>query len=150
MPPEQGEQCVTTNDQTEQQTQWQAAESGERPEPRRYQYPFGGLGQLVTDLSAEHSIIIEWPAMTDDTRALPGRLTAIRDADTEQMIETVSAARIVVDASATGIVTADLTMYADQDGNPRLGGQPNVGDDGEIATGVFRFAVAAMRVSGQQ
>lgn len=46
-------------------------------------------------------------------------------------------------------VTAELTMFADDDGCPVLGGNTVYPDgDGGFKTGTFRFLVAELRVAG--
>ena len=91
------------------------------------------------------SIIIEWGHPRSGM--MPGWDTAIYDAATGEQIMTASRIR-VVDADAESLITADLTLFADEDGSPVYGGKPHV-RDGEIITGVFRFDVAGMRVAGQ-
>jgi hypothetical protein len=93
------------------------------------------------------TVIIEWPAPVGPLpySALLGRAAAVTDAVTGKPITTCSG--ITVRAVVDEIVTAELTLFADADGNPVLDGKPVLGD-GEILTGTFPFAVAAMRVAG--
>lgn len=92
-------------------------------------------------------IIIEWPPPvgTGPYSAIPGPSVTITDAVTGKMITTCSHADIVIHADVAEIVTAELTLFADADGNPVLSG-PSVAGDGEILTGTFTFAVSEMRV----
>lgn len=96
-------------------------------------------------------IIIEWPAPrgTDYPRLMPGWACAIFDAATGKPVTT--AEKLVIPAvtvDARRFITAELTMLADEDGNPVFDGNPHV-RDGEIITATFPFLVAEMRVAGQ-
>lgn len=90
-------------------------------------------------------IAIEWPAPVGATpySAVSGRAVAIADAVTGKPVTTCS--RLTVRADVAEIVTADLILFADADGNPILDGVPVLGDD-EILTGTFPFVVSEMRV----
>lgn len=92
-------------------------------------------------------VIIEWPAPygVPPYSALIGRACTVTDAVTGKPILTCT--RVVVRASMDEIVTADLTVLADADGNPLLDGEPVVAPCGrEFLTGTFPFAVSEMRV----
>lgn len=113
-----------------------AESAGEKPpSPAAEPEPFRGV------------IIIEWPAPfgASPYSALSGWHCAVTDAVTGKPVTTCS--RITVRADVNEIVTADLTLFADADGNPVLDGDPVPGD-GEILTGTFTYAVAGMRVRG--
>jgi hypothetical protein len=90
-------------------------------------------------------ISIEWPAPTGGSvyACLLSRGVKVTDAATGKPVVTCS--ELTVHADAGGLVTADLTLFADEDGEPLLDGVPGVDGD-EIRTGVFPFVVAAMRV----
>lgn len=90
-------------------------------------------------------IAIEWPAPvgTGPYSAVSGRSVSIADAVSGKPVTTCS--RLTVRADVAEIVTADLILFADADGNPVLDGAPVPGDD-EILTGTFTFVVAEMRV----
>jgi hypothetical protein len=112
-------------------------------------------------------VIIEWPARREcDPHSLRGWGCAIYDAATGKMIPTVMNLKVpgaVVLADAQHVITADLTLLADPDGNPLLElerhpdpqGRPGhigseviyAGDDGEVLTGTFSFEVAEMRIA---
>lgn len=86
------------------------------------------------------AIIIEWPAPRGPL--IPSLIT-ITDAATGKQIKTCS--RMVICCDVDELVTADLTLFADEDGKPIYDGKPIAGDD-EILTGVFSFEVTEMRV----
>lgn len=90
-------------------------------------------------------VIIEWPAPygTGPYSAMHGGGAAITDAVTGALLTTVS--RAVITASPQNLVTAELTMLADADGEPIPDGLPVV-EGGEIRTGTFTFLVTEMRV----
>jgi len=90
-------------------------------------------------------IIIEWPAPfgASPYSAMTGHAVEITDALTGKPVRTCLRASVAVDMEA--IVTADLTLFADEDGEPLLDGEP-VLDGGEIRTALFPFVVAEMRV----
>lgn len=91
-----------------------------------------------------HGMIrIEWPPPNPVSpyTALPARLTAITDAITGDPISTVSS--IIVHADATGQVTAELTMLADQDGQPLTG---SIATGGGYREGTFTYVVHEMSV----
>lgn len=96
-------------------------------------------------------VIIEWPGPPKrGIGAIAGGAIAIYDAFSGdephgKMITTVSSADIVIHARAEDLVTADLTMFADEDGKPVFGGKPHI-RDGEVITATFTFLVADMRV----
>jgi hypothetical protein len=91
-------------------------------------------------------IIIEWPPRGPSPyHVLNGRQSLFLDAVTGKPIMTVSEADIIVHTGAESRVTATLTMFADEAGEPILDGNPVV-KDGEVLTGVFPFLVSEMRV----
>lgn len=92
-------------------------------------------------------IAIEWPAATrpGPYNCMTGAQLTITDAVSGKVITTCSHADVTVHADAGELVTADLTLFADADGEPLLDGKP-VTSDGEVLTGVFPFLVAEMRV----
>lgn len=97
----------------------------------------------LTDLTPRGSIIIEWAPPRANGGPMPGWDTKVYDAATGDEIGS-SVMRIrMVDVDASKVLTADLTMLADEDGNPAA--KPHV-RDGEVITGLFRFGVAGMRV----
>jgi hypothetical protein len=74
---------------------------------------------------------------------------AVFDALNGRQITTVT--RLEIHATANDVVTADVTMYADEHGQPVFSGQPVIvrGQDGEpddIRYGTYPFLVAEMRV----
>jgi hypothetical protein len=92
-------------------------------------------------------VIIEWPAAhgASPYSSIAGHRVAVTDALTGKLITTCLG--VTVRADPQRLVTADLEMLADENGNPLLEGDP-VLDCGEIRTGVFPFAVSEMRVKG--
>jgi hypothetical protein len=102
-----------------------------------------------TDACAYYGrVIIEWPA-PGRSPALPGWGCSIFDADTGEPIVTVTRLKMPsVTVDAQDVITADLTMLADEDGMPVLGKVPQFIDikDGEIPSGTFPFLVTEMRV----
>lgn len=93
-------------------------------------------------------IVIEWPPPYGSVphSAINGSLIVITDALTGKAVTTCS--HVTVHADAAELVTADLTMFADADGEPVLDGMPVLGAE-EILTGTFPFFVAEMRVRQQ-
>lgn len=91
-------------------------------------------------------IIIEWPAPRSPGpySAMAGCLLNISDAVTGKPIRT--AVDVTIHAGAEHLVTADLTLLADSDGEPIYDGEP-VPDGGGWRTGVFTFLVGEMRVA---
>ena len=100
-------------------------------------------------LAYRGAIVIEWPkAAPHGVGAIAGRMVSVYDAFTggepgPKPITTVS--EIALRVSADEIVTADLTMFADEAGDPILDGEPVRDGDG-FRTGVFPFLVSEMRV----
>lgn len=95
-------------------------------------------------------VVIEWPARRGPLphSALPGPACTVTDAVTGKLITTCTA--VTVRATMDEIITADLTLLADADGNPVLDGKPVPDPTGrEVLTGTFPFAVAEMRVRGK-
>lgn len=95
------------------------------------------------------AIIIEWPQPVGKGPhgCIAGYSLSITDATTGKQITTCSHADITVHADAAELVTADLTLFVGEDGEPLLNGPPVPDyDAGEIRTGVFPFLVAEMRV----
>ena len=104
-------------------------------------------------------VIIEWPGPQQERFALAGWMCAVYDAETGQAVSTVMRARIpsvVVHADAQNVITADLTMLADDKEMPILfpeeyPGRPGstkvyTDEEGGIREGTFSFLVAEMRV----
>ena len=89
-------------------------------------------------------VIIEWPP-SGRAGILLGWHVQITDADTGKPITTVTSLA-VLHAEAEGIVWADLTMFADEDGAPVLDGVPPL-RDGEVILSAFPFEVAEMRAA---
>jgi hypothetical protein len=96
------------------------------------------------------AIIVEWPGPPKHgVGAIAGRAVTIYDAFSGDEphgshVTTVSSADIVIHAEAEGLVTADLTMFADEAGHPVFDGKPHF-RDGEVITATFTFLVADMR-----
>lgn len=90
-------------------------------------------------------IVIEWPPPfgASPYSAMTGHKVEITDALTGKPVITCLRATIAVDMEA--IVTADLTMFADENGEPLFEGMP-VMRDGEPLTGTFPFVVVEMKV----
>lgn len=101
-----------------------------------------GILAQPRDLTPYGSVIIEWGPPRGEGRAMPGWDTSIYDTATGDQILTVSHIRIV-EADANRFITADLTMFADESGNPSATPHQR---DGETIAGVFRFNVSEMRV----
>ena len=102
------------------------------------------------DPDIEGSIIIEWPARVP-SGITPGCLVSIYDATTGDQITTALHADIIVHAGVPRHITADLTLFTDEAGNPifNAGIWPSgayVKPDGDMATDVFTFLVSEMRV----
>jgi len=95
-------------------------------------------------------VIIEWPGPQREKFALAGWMCAVYDAVTGKPVTTVMRARlpsVVVHADAQDMITADLTMLADDKGMPILFPEEHhAGDDGKIREGTFPFFVAEMHV----
>lgn len=91
-------------------------------------------------------LIITWPK--SDRPALLAPLTILHDADTGEQITSVASFTLSADATES-VVTAELTMLTDADGQPLTSAaMPVLTADGEsIRTGVFRWAVAEMRIA---
>ena len=83
---------------------------------------------------------------------LPGWGCSIFDAETGEQIMTATRLKVPsVTVDAQDVITADLTMLADENGMPVLGKVPQFIDvkGGEIPSGTFPFLVAEMRVRAQ-
>jgi hypothetical protein len=94
------------------------------------------------------AVIIEWPGPPKHgVGPVRACLAAVYDAFTGDSPDPkmIPVTEITVHAPADGFVTADLTMFADADGNPSYTGMPVV-RDGEIITATFPFRVAEMRI----
>jgi hypothetical protein len=101
------------------------------------------------------AVIIEWPAPDPENplRPVAGWKCALYDAATGGQIYTVTA--IEVRAPVDGAITADLTMHANEHGQPVLALAPGdrkgtvkmpATEDGKPFMGTFRFDVAEMRI----
>lgn len=95
--------------------------------------------------SLPNPVIIEWPPKERAPR-LPGWGVSITDAVTGEPVNTVTrvAATLLVDAQ--DVIMADLTMFADEDGNPVTSGAKVYIRDGEVIFRTFRAVVSEMRV----
>ena len=99
----------------------------------------------------EGAIIIEWPpartALQKGAVApLWSCLVSIYDAFTGDQITTASSADIVIHADAARCVTADLTLFTDEAGNPVFDASViRIRENGDIETDVFTFFVSEMR-----
>lgn len=99
----------------------------------------------------EGAIIIEWPPARQSQRKgtvapLWSCLVNIYDAFTGDQIMTAAGAGIIIHADATRCVTAHLTLFTDEAGNPVFSGDDvQISPDGDIATDVFTFFVSEMR-----
>jgi hypothetical protein len=109
------------------------------------------LGRVPPGPGIEGLVIIEWPGPAGPwtSSALPGWGVSIYDATTRQQITTASGA--VIHADSGRLVTADLTLFTDEAGNPVFDagfpeGTVYAQPDGEIATAVFTFLVTEMRI----
>jgi hypothetical protein len=97
----------------------------------------------LRDLTPCGSVIIEWAPPRGAGRLMPGWDTKVYDTVSGDEIGS-SVLRIrLIDVDASRVLTADLTMLADEDGNRAAG--PHV-RDGDVITDVFRFFVSEMRV----
>lgn len=98
-------------------------------------------------------VIIEWPE-TDPRpggpRPLIGWKCSLFNADTGKRFYTCR--KIEVHADVEHLVTADLTMFADEDGKPVFDGEPVLAQDGDggqvFLEGTFSFLVTGMRTRG--
>ncbi len=92
-------------------------------------------------------VIIEWPAAhgASPYSAIAGHRVAVTDALTGKLIRTCLG--VTVRADPQRLVTADLEMLADENGDPLFDGEP-VPDGDSFRSGVFPFAVSEMRVKG--
>ena len=108
----------------------------------------GAIAEFTDEAPAYRgTVILEWPPPGPSPyAAMLGRQVQVIDAVAGKPITTCSAVNIR--ASAVGQVAADLILFADEDGNPLLEGQPVV-KDGEILNGVFPFYIAEMRVRSE-
>lgn len=105
------------------------------------------VGQRGPAVTYQGYIGIEWPAPDAGKTTLqlhiPGWKFSVWDALNGRPITTVS--RLVLYVDANDLVAADVTMFADEDGQPVYGGKPHF-RDGEVIEGTFAFVVAEMRV----
>jgi len=92
------------------------------------------------------AVIIEWPPRCP--YAMSGCAVEIFDAATGKPFTTVMATGITVRTDADANLSADLVMFAGQDGEPLFGGEPELDGDAwkQLGTGVFSFLVSEMRV----
>jgi hypothetical protein len=102
----------------------------------------GTTGPGVTYLGV---IAVEWPPPRPGYECGPmsGWQIAVFDALSGQQITTVT--RLAIHATHNDVVAADVTMYADEHGQPVYTGLPRE-RDGETIWGTFPFLVAEMRV----
>lgn len=92
-------------------------------------------------------IRIEWPAACNPGPygSMVGSLLSVFDAMSGKQI--LTCVKAVIHADMDALVTADLTLFTDADGEPILDGEPVQDEDRtEIRTGVFPFLVGEMRV----
>lgn len=96
-------------------------------------------------------IAITWPAPRFKGMALPAWKVQIHDLDTDRPILTATGMRIAIggDGWDSGGIYADLTLLVDDDGEPSPNdGKPTIDEDTKrVRTGVFRYAVAEMRIA---
>jgi hypothetical protein len=102
----------------------------------------------------EGPIVIEWRTGTH-SGITSECLAGIYDATTGDLITTATHADIVVHAGIYRRITADLTLFTDEAGNPIFNADtwPSgayIKPDGEMATDVFTFLVTGMRVRDVQ
>lgn len=95
------------------------------------------------------AVILEWPAPPEHgAGGIRGPHVAVYDAltgDRAQPRAITTVTGISVRVNMTSVVTADLTMFTDEAGEPILDGPP-VLKDMAILTGTFRYHVAGMRI----
>ena len=91
------------------------------------------------------AVIVEWPPATGGSpyAAMAGWGVRVTDAVSGKLI--VTCTEITVHADPGALVTADLTLFADADGEPLLEGK-SVLDGEETRTATFPFVVSEMRV----
>lgn len=96
-------------------------------------------------------IAITWPAPYAEGATLPAWRIQIHDLDTDRPILTATGLRIAIGGNGweSGGIYADLTLLVDADGQPIANdGQAGFTDDGKsVRTGMFRYAVAEMRIA---
>lgn len=106
-------------------------------------------------------VIIEWPQFwrKDHSHALSGWQCTVYEAESGHPVVTVDKLAIpAVTVLADRWVTCELTMFADETGEPILFPEPHPdhpgsckayqGEDGRILRGTFTFLVTEMRVRG--
>ena|SRR5579872_846627 len=100
-------------------------------------------------------VIVEWPAAVPGPRPMVSWKVALIDAASGDRI--LTAERVVIRADASSFVTAELTMFADDEGRPVLFPEASpdnragpvkvyLDEHGKVRTGTFPFLVAEMRV----
>jgi hypothetical protein len=92
-------------------------------------------------------VIIEWPRPPRNSlwpQPIPGFAILVLDGLSRKPILTVS--RVEVHAEASGLVTADLTLWAGPDGEPLTDTSVMYRRGDEIVTGTFRYLVSEMAV----
>lgn len=96
--------------------------------------------RLVPPTKFDLDIIIEWPDWSG--APLSGRSTRVLDAHTEVLIDGIGAMTLY--ATPGQIVWAGLEMYADEEGDPIVSGNP-VYKNNEIVTAVFAARIFEIR-----
>jgi len=106
-------------------------------------------GTTGPGVTYQGAIAVEWPEPRPGYECAPmsGWGVAVFDALNGRQITTVT--RLEIHARANDAVTADVTMYADEHGQPVYTGPPRIRDD-EVVTGTFPFLVAEMRVARRE
>ena len=107
-------------------------------------------GTTGPGVTYQGAIAVEWPEPQQRSAGvapMPGWGVAVFDALNGRQITTVT--RLVIHARANDAVTADVTMYADEHGQPVYTGPPRIRDD-EVITGTFPFLVSEMRVARRE
>jgi hypothetical protein len=96
-------------------------------------------------------IAITWPAPQHEHAPLGAWAVQLHDLDNDQPVLTATGLRIVIGGEGwhTGGIYADVTRLVGEDGKPLPNnGRPVLDESGgDAKTGVFRYAVAEMRVA---
>jgi hypothetical protein len=113
------------------------------------------VGEHAPAVVFQGVIALEWPAPrpASQVEPLPGWGISVFDAISGRQIMTVT--KVEVRAPVSGVITADLTMFTDEDGKPVYELEPGASkgslkipalEGGKPREGTFPFYVSQMRV----